>query len=236
MVGWHHLLDGHEFEQAPGVGDGQGRLVCSSPWGCKNWTWLSNLTELNWKANKSFEKRTHWSQQTSFSNNTGDDSMDITRLSLPKSDCLYSLQLKRKNSIQSGKKWPGADCDSDHQLLIAKLKLKLKKLWKTTRPFRYDLNQIPYDYSMEVMNRFKGLGLVHRVPEELWMKFHNTGGSEQNHPKEKEMQEGSGIVWGGFSNSWGKKRNKRKGRKGKIYPIACRESSTEEQGEIRRPS
>ena len=63
---------------------------------------------------------------------------------------------------------PGADCGSDHELLIAKSRLKLKKVGKTTRPFRYDLNQIPYDYTMEVRNRFKGLDLIDRVPEELW--------------------------------------------------------------------
>ena len=59
----------------------------------------------------------------------------------------------------------GADCGSDHELLIAKFRLKLKKVGKTTRPFRYDLNQIPYDYTVEVRNRFKGSD---RVPEELW--------------------------------------------------------------------
>ena len=63
---------------------------------------------------------------------------------------------------------PGADCGSDHELLIGTLRLKLKKVGKTTRPFRYDLNQIPYDYTVEVTNRFKGLDLVDRVPEELW--------------------------------------------------------------------
>ena len=62
------------------------------------------------------------------------------------------------------------DCGSDHQLLIAKLRLKLKK---TTRPFRYDLNQIPYDYTVEVRNRFKGLDLIDRVPDELWMEVHD---------------------------------------------------------------
>ena len=61
----------------------------------------------------------------------------------------------------------GNDCDSDHELLIAKFRLKLKKVGKTTRPFRYDLNQIPYDYTVEVRNRFKGLNLIDRVPEEL---------------------------------------------------------------------
>ena len=59
---------------------------------------------------------------------------------------------------------------SDHELLIAKFRLKLKKVEKTTRPFRYDLNQIPYDYTVEVRNRFKGLDLTDRVPEELWME------------------------------------------------------------------
>ena len=62
----------------------------------------------------------------------------------------------------------GADYGSDHELLIAKFRLKLKKVGKTTRPFRYDLNQIPYDYTLEVTNRFKGLDLIDRVPEELW--------------------------------------------------------------------
>ena len=62
----------------------------------------------------------------------------------------------------------GADCGSDHELLIAKFRLQLKKVWKTTRPFRYDLNQIPYNYTVELTNRFKGLDLIHRVPEELW--------------------------------------------------------------------
>ena len=63
---------------------------------------------------------------------------------------------------------PGADCGSDHELLIAKFRLKLKKVGETTRPFRYDLNQIPYDYTVEVTNRFKGLDLIDRVPDELW--------------------------------------------------------------------
>ena len=61
----------------------------------------------------------------------------------------------------------GADCGSDHELLIAKFRLKLKK-GKTTRPFRYDLKLLPYDYTVEVKNRFKGLDLIDRVPEELW--------------------------------------------------------------------
>ena len=62
----------------------------------------------------------------------------------------------------------GADCGSDHELLIAKFRLKLKKVGKNARPFRYDLNQIPYDYTVEVRNRFKGLDLIDRMPDELW--------------------------------------------------------------------
>ena len=67
----------------------------------------------------------------------------------------------------------GPDCGSDHELLIAKFRLKLKKVGKTTRPFRYDLNQLPYDYTVEVRNRFRGLDLMVRVPEELWTDVHD---------------------------------------------------------------
>ena len=77
------------------------------------------------------------------------------------------------SSIQSAKTRPEADCGSDHELLIAKFRLKLKKLGKTTRPFRYDLNQIPYDYTVEVRNRFKGLDMIERVPDELWTEVHD---------------------------------------------------------------
>ena len=80
---------------------------------------------------------------------------------------------KWRSSIQSAKTRPGADCGSDHQLLIAKFRLKLKKVGKTTRPFRYDLNQIPYDYTVEVRNRYKGLYLIDRVTEELCTEVHD---------------------------------------------------------------
>ena len=78
---------------------------------------------------------------------------------------------------------------SDQELLIAKFTLKLKKVGKTTRPFRYDLNQIPYDYTVEVTNRFKGLDLI----DSAWTtmdggSWHCTGDSDQDHPQEKEMQ------------------------------------------------
>ena len=76
-------------------------------------------------------------------------------------DALYSQQKQDR---------AGADCGSDYGLLIAKFRLKLKKVGKTTRPFRYDLNQIPYDHTVEVRNRFKGLDLIDRVPDKLWME------------------------------------------------------------------
>ena len=87
---------------------------------------------------------------------------------------------------------PGADCGSDYELLISKFRLKLKKVGKTTRPFRYDLNQISYAYTVEVTNRFKGLDLIDRMPANLWMKVCNIVKEVvyQNHPPKKEMQEG----------------------------------------------
>ena len=81
----------------------------------------------------------------------------------------YSLHSQRwRSSVQSAKTKLGADCGSDHELFIAKFRLKLKKVGKTTRPFRYDPNQIPYDYTVEVRNRFKRLDLIDWVPDELW--------------------------------------------------------------------
>ena len=80
---------------------------------------------------------------------------------------------KDGETVFSQQNRPGAACGSDHELLIAKFRLRLKKVGKTTRPFRCDLNQIPYDYTVEVTNRFKGLDLIHRVPEELWMEVWN---------------------------------------------------------------
>ena len=78
-----------------------------------------------------------------------------------------------RSSIQLAKRRWGADCGSDHELLIATFRLKLKKVGETARPFRYDLSQIPYDYIVEMTNRFKGLDLVDRVPEELWTEVCN---------------------------------------------------------------
>ena len=91
----------------------------------------------------------------------------------PASFCITRPNLPVISSIESAKTRPGADCGSDHELLIAKFILKLKKVGKTTRPFRYDLNQIPYDYTVEVRSTFKGLDLIDRVPDELWTEVHD---------------------------------------------------------------
>ena len=94
----------------------------------------------------------------------------------------------------------------------------MKTVWKINRPFRYDLNQIPYDYTVEVRNRFKGLDLIDRVPDELWMELcdivQETG--IKIIPMEKKMQKSKMAVWGGLINSCEKKRSEKQRRKGKI--------------------
>ena len=104
--------------------------------------------------------------------------------------------------------------NSDHELLIAKFRLTLKKVGKTTRPFRYDLNQILISYTVEVRNRFKGLDLIDRLPDELWMEVHDivqeTG--IKTIPMEKKCKK---AKWGGLTNSCEKKRIEKQRRKGK---------------------
>ena len=100
--------------------------------------------------------------------------MDITRWSISKSVDYILCSQRWRSSIQSAKARPGADCDTDYELLIAKFRLKLKKVGKTTRQFRYNLNKIPYDYIVEVTNRLTELDLIDRVPEELWTEVHDT--------------------------------------------------------------
>ena len=94
----------------------------------------------------------------------------------------------------------------------------MKKVGKNNRPFRYDLNQIPYDYTVEVRNRFKGLDLIDRVPDEQWNEVHDivweTG--IKTILKKKEMQKSKIAVWGGLTNSCEKKRSEKQRRKGKI--------------------
>ena len=98
---------------------------------------------------------------------------------------------------------PGADCGSDHELIISKFRLKFKKAGKTARPFRYDLNQIPFDYTVEVRNRFKGLDLVDRVPDQLWNEVHDI--VQETRIKtismEKKRKKSEMAVWVGLTNS-----------------------------------
>ena len=120
--------------------------------------------------------------------------------------------MKKLCAVSKTIPWTG--CDSDHELLIAKFRLKLKKVGKTTRPFRCNLNQIPYDYTVEVRNRFKGLDLR----QSAWWtmdggSWHCTGDSDQDHPLDKEMQKSKMAIWGGLTNSCEKKRSKKQRKK-----------------------
>ena len=94
----------------------------------------------------------------------------------------------------------------------------MKKVGKISRPFRYDLNQIPYDYTVDVRNRFKGLDLIDRVPDELWTEVcdivQETG--IKSILMEKKCKKSKMAIWGGFINSCEKKRSKKQRRKGKI--------------------
>ena len=104
----------------------------------------------------------------------------------------------------------------------------MKKVGKTTRPFRYDLNQIPDDYTVEVRNRFNGLDLIDRVPDELWTEVcdivQETG--IKTIPMEKKCKKAKMAIWGGLTNSCEKKRNEKQKRKEKIYPLECRVPKT----------
>ena len=99
--------------------------------------------------------------------------MDITRWPTQKQTDYILCSQRWRSSIQSAKTRLGADYGSDHELLIAKFRLKLKKVGKITRPYRYDLNQISFHYTVEVRNRFKRLDLIDRVPEELLTEIHD---------------------------------------------------------------
>ena len=94
----------------------------------------------------------------------------------------------------------------------------MKKVGETARPFRYDLTQIPYDYTVEVRNRFKGLDLIDRVPDELWMEVRDVVEETgiKTIPMEKNAKKSKMAVWGALTNSCEKKRSKKQRRKGKI--------------------
>ena len=114
---------------------------------------------------------------------------------------------------------PEAGCGSDHGLLISKFRLKLKEVEKTTRPFRYDLNKIPYDYTVKMTNRFKGLDLKDCLKNygRRFMTLYRRQGSRSS-PRKRNAKRKNG----GLTNSCEKKRSERQRRKGKMYPFGCR--------------
>ena len=123
-----------------------------------------------------------------------------------------------RSSIQWAKIRPGANCGSDLEFLIAKFRFKLKKVGKTTRPFRYDANQISYNFTVKMTNRFKGLNLIDRVPE-LWTEVCDIVQETRikTIPEKKKCKKSKMAVWGGLINSCEKQR-----RNGKIHPFECR--------------
>ena len=139
------------------------------------------------------------------------------------SDCLYYLQPKMEKPYTVNKNKTRSWLWLRSWTLTAKFRLKLEKVGKTTRSFRYDLNRLPYYYTVEVTNRFKGLDLIDKVPEELQLEVHNTVQQVviKTIPKEKEMWEGKIVLRRPYKRLR-KKRNEIQSRKGRIYPTECR--------------
>ena len=125
---------------------------------------------------------------------------------------------------KSAKTRPGADWDSDHELLIGKFRLKLKKVEKTTRPFWYDLNQIAYDYTVEVRKRFKGLDLIDRMPDELWMEVHDIVQETEikTISKKKKCKKAKWLSEVALKIAVKRREVKSKGGKERIFPFECR--------------
>ena len=130
-----------------------------------------------------------------------------------------------RSSIWPAKMRPGADCGSDQEG-IAKVRLKLKKVGKTTILFTYDLNQIPYNYTLEVRNRFKRLDLIESLKNMDRGSWHYIGGGrDQDHPQEKETQKGKMVVWGGLNVAEKRREAKTKEKRKDIH--IWRQSSKE---------
>ena len=124
------------------------------------------------------------------------------------------MSQRRRSSTQSAKTRLGPNCGSDCELLIAKFRFKLKKVEETTRPFKYDLSQIPYDYTVEVTNRFQGLDLIDRMPDELWTEVHDivqeTG--IKTIPKKKKYKKGKWLSEEALQISVKRREEKRKAK------------------------
>ena len=132
----------------------------------------------------------------------------------------------------------GTDCGSDHELLMARLRLKLKKIGKTTRPFRYDLNQIPYNFTVEVRNRFKGPDLIDRVPDELWTEAHDivqeTG--INTIPMEKKCRKAKWLSGEALHIAVKRREVKSQGEKERYKHLNAEFQRIDKQEEIRKPS
>ena len=133
------------------------------------WPWSTGWSRV--KANRGLPREhTGHSEQPLLTTHQKTLHMNISRWPIPNSDWFYSLQPKVEMRDTVSKNKTGDDCSSDHEFIIAKFTLNFKKVGQTTRPFRYDLNQIPKNYTVEVRNRFKGLDPMDRVPDEVWME------------------------------------------------------------------
>ena len=159
--------------------------------------------------------------------------MDITRWSTLKSDWYIFCSQRWKSSIQSVKARPGADCGPYHELLIAKFRLKLKKVWKTTRPLKYDLNQTPNDYTVEVRNRLKELDLIECLMNYVWRFtiLYRRQGSRPS-PSKRNAKKQNGYLRRPYKYL---RREVKSKEKRKAIPIWM-QSSKVKQGEIRKPS
>ena len=137
--------------------------------------------------------------------------MDITRWSIVKSDWLYFCSRRWRSFIQSAKTRPGSDCGSDHEFLTAKFRLKLKKVGKTTRLFRYDLNQIPSDYTVEVKSRFKGLDLIEYLKNygQRFMTLYRRQGSRPS-PRKRNANRQNGCLRRAYKQLWKEETRKAK--------------------------
>ena len=137
--------------------------------------------------------------------------MDITRWSTTKSDWLHYLQPNMEKLYTVSKNKTGSWLWLRSLTPIAKVRLK-KKAGNTTRPVRYDLNEIPYNYTVEVTNRFKGLDLIDKSARRTMNEgsWHCTRDRDQDHSQEKEMQKGKMVVWAGLTNNWKEAKQKAK--------------------------
>ena len=142
--------------------------------------------------------------------------------------------MEKLYTVREKKERTGAECDSDHELLIAKCRLKLKKVGKTTRPFRHNLSQITCDSTVDMTNKFKVLGLVDKVPEEIWMEIYNCIVQEavtKTIPKEKKCKKAKWLSQEALQIA--EERSENQGKRGEIYPTECR---VPENSKKRRPS